>query len=366
VTNIAQGDALSTAHRNLLRNSAMAIPLHQFMSQLLRNCEGSIELVVDNARRATKHTLLIPLSLPTTSNHSTTRWDCVEPSPALGLQIIDPCTRRELIPNIQRRSPIIVTYKNAIPACPIRKLSRENEMGERGSSVVFGPDWYPPLCRDSNGFFQVPRLPNQDSLGRPPLSPKKKFPVQKSASSFKMQLTKKWAQKEKLNPLGEPTSASPTTKTNQCIRNSSYHDKMLTPDLLETTPALSPKTRDPLRATMSLGTLLQSPARSLSKTLFGSANKEQAPIQPMRKPSTTPSPVPFPKELVSTTRLSEDLLSTDIKSLAVGHSKFSMASQGKEFQGVSPGEPRVQTTQIPAAKKTRKRQFFLRRSTTRR
>jgi hypothetical protein len=319
----------------------------------------------------------IPLSLSNASNHSTTRWDCIEPSSALVVLVLDLSNRGQLVPTLQRRPPIIVSCNNATPACPIRKLSKENETVEASSSDE--ADLYPPLYRDAKGLFRVPRLPKDDATGRPPLSPKKKkASVQNSTLSNKMQvhLARKWAPKKppknknknKLNLSKGPTSPILTRKMNRYPGISSPRDKLLARKLSETL-MISPKTSDPVREPLSLGTssLLHSPSRSLSKTLFGIDNMEQAPVQPRRRPSTTPSPASRPKPVVSMMRLSEHSHSTDVTSVSTLSSKPSIASQTADLRVIPPPEPLACPPQAPFnAKNSRKRPISIRRLTQRR
>ena len=105
--------------------------------------------------------------MTSTSNHSASRWECIEPPSVTAVTVTPPHAKR-LLPPLQRRAPIVVS--KSIPACPQRQLSRdmvERFVKDTTASTGFSPKTpvFPPTTPRSG------KKPPYPALSPVPVSP---------------------------------------------------------------------------------------------------------------------------------------------------------------------------------------------------
>ncbi|CAJ1918959.1 unnamed protein product [Cylindrotheca closterium] len=252
-------------------------PLGQFMKQLLQNHTGEVQIINDNARITTERNSaslqlknsLHSSSLPSSSNHSTTRWD------------MDGSNHSTEVGN----STSTLNQTSSVPTAPIRKPSNDPPQGDQVRP-------YESLDISSHkAEKRVHKYLGNNSwslrLSRPSVSSTSNLDVIFSPSNQR----KSWdASKNCHNTMNDIfTLVEPTTAPNtpEPSPTPSRSNTSISLNLIKPSRKLSPKREEeespiPPPSALELN-------RSLSKTLLGADDlNPQAPKIPTRRPSHQP------------------------------------------------------------------------------
>lgn len=249
-------------------------PLQYFLSDLLGNHSGGIQLVVDNARLTRTPILPIrPVSTLSSSNHSCTRWETDEPSPVH--TTAKTVTRTAPSTSLQRRSPVVVFNKSS-PSCPIRKLS---PMVTPKAEKLHIPKSVPSAANIKSPPMMLEELfdsPPGHTVARNDFEKRQELPtstgIPRGASSSRQLLPP-----VQIRSLPQPSGPCPCTPT--LNRPVSPVPTQAQPATMSVASAVNTHNRWPSK-------LL---TRGLSQTLLGiDTMEEAAPICPTRRPSKQP------------------------------------------------------------------------------